>query len=151
MERYFQEASNGTGFKPKLIRSRQESSEQFDVQNLSRCCDAVFWSFGPCIVSGPIRGASRGFCTTLETLLATATPFLGFGFCLSYSAKNNLPLDRFVRPQLECLIIHLQFFRLSSSLFLLVFSIRRHYKRFDIRRCFIYVTKMVISVMFCIL
>ena len=31
------------------------------------------------------------------------------GFCLSYSVKNCSPLDRFVRPQLVSLIIHLQF------------------------------------------
>jgi len=62
---------------------------------------------------------------TLETLLAAATFLLGFGFCLSYSVKNSSPLDRFVRPQLECLIIHLQFSILCSFLFLLVSSIRR--------------------------
>ena len=45
--------------------------------------------FGSCIVLGPIRGTSRGFCTTLETLLAAAIPLLGFGFCLDYSVKNS--------------------------------------------------------------
>jgi hypothetical protein len=62
---------------------------------------------------------------TLETILAAATSLLGFGFCLSYSVKNSLPIDRFVRPQLECLINHLQFSRLCSSLFLFVSSICR--------------------------
>jgi hypothetical protein len=89
------------------------------------CSGATMPSFGPCIVSGPIRGASKGSCMTLETLLAAATSFLGFGFCLSYSVKNSSPIDRFVRPQLECLINHLQFFRLCSSLFFFVSSIRR--------------------------
>jgi len=89
------------------------------------CSGAATPSFGPCIVSGPIRGASKGSCTTLETLLAAATSLLGFGFCLSYSVKNSSPIDRFVRPQLECLINHLQFSRLCSSLFLFVSSIRR--------------------------
>ena len=37
----------------------------------------------------PIRGASRGSCTTLETLFAAATSLLGFGFCLDYSVKNS--------------------------------------------------------------
>ena len=50
----------------------------------------------------------------LETLLAAATPLLGFGFCLSYSVKNNSLLDRFVRPQLECLIN-------SSAIFQIMF------------------------------
>jgi hypothetical protein len=62
---------------------------------------------------------------TLETLLAATTSFLGFEFCLSYSVKNSSLIDRFVRPQLECLINHLQFFRLCSSLFLFVSSICR--------------------------
>jgi hypothetical protein len=62
---------------------------------------------------------------TLETLLAAATSFLGFGFCLCYSVKNSSPIDRFVRPQLKCLINHLQFSRLCSSLFLFVSSISR--------------------------
>jgi hypothetical protein len=125
MERKFQEASNGTSFRPKFIRSRRKSSAQVDIQNLFWCCNAVFWSFGPCIVSGPIRGASKGSCTTLETILAAATFLLGFGFCLSYSVKNSSPIDRLVRLQLECLINHLQFSRLCSSLFLFVSLIRR--------------------------
>jgi hypothetical protein len=58
-------------------------------------------SFGPCIVPWPIRGTSKGSCTTLETILAATTSLLGFGFCLSYSIKNSSPIDRFVRPQLE--------------------------------------------------
>jgi hypothetical protein len=62
---------------------------------------------------------------TLETLLAAATSLLGFGFYLSYSLRNSSPIDQFVRPQLECLINHLQFSRLCSSLFLFVSSIRR--------------------------
>jgi hypothetical protein len=76
-------------------------------------------------MSGPIRGASKGSCTTLETILAAVTSLLGFGFCLSYSVKNSSPIDRFVRPQLECLINHLQFSRLCSSLFLFVSLIHR--------------------------
>jgi hypothetical protein len=50
----------------------------------SMCCDTVFWSLGfglcVCIVLGPIRGASRGSCTSLETLLVAATTSFGFGF-----------------------------------------------------------------------
>jgi hypothetical protein len=62
---------------------------------------------------------------TLETLLAAATSLLGFGFCLSYSVKNSSSIDRFVRPQLECLINHLQFSRLCSPLFLFVSLIHK--------------------------
>ena len=68
-----------------------------------------------------------------DFIIAAATSLLGFEFCLSYSVKNNSLLDRFVRPQLECLIIHLQFFRLCSSLFLLVSSIRRQGLAFVVR------------------
>jgi hypothetical protein len=75
-------------------------------------------SFGPCIMSGPIRGASKGSCMTLETILAAATFLLGFGFCLSYSVKNSSLIDRFVRPQLKCLINHLQFFQIVFFLVL---------------------------------
>jgi hypothetical protein len=49
-------------------------------------------------------------------------------FCLSYSVKNSPPIDRFVRPQLKCLINHLQLSRLCSSLFLFVSSIHRQGK-----------------------
>ena len=38
--------------------------------------------FGPCIVLEPIRGASRGSCMTLGSLIAAATPLLGFDICL---------------------------------------------------------------------
>jgi hypothetical protein len=71
------------------------------------CSGATTPSFGLCIMSGPIRGASKGSCTTLETLLAAATSLLGFGFCLSYSVNNSSSIDQFVRSQLECLINHL--------------------------------------------
>jgi hypothetical protein len=91
-----------------------------DVQNLSRCCAAVFWVVGPCIVLEPIRVASRDLCTPLNTLYSIESPKLGFGFCLDYSIKNSFAVCRFVRPQLRELIIHLQFW-LHSSLFLLVF------------------------------
>ena len=37
-----------------------------------------------------------------------------YSFHLSYSVKNSLPLDRFVRPQLECLIN-------SSAIFQIMF------------------------------
>ena len=45
--------------------------------------------FGTCIALESIRGASRGSCTTLRSILAAATPLLGFGFYLDYSVKNS--------------------------------------------------------------
>jgi hypothetical protein len=40
-------------------------------------------------VSGPIRGASKGSCTTLETLLAAATSLLGFGVLLKLFCQEQ--------------------------------------------------------------
>jgi hypothetical protein len=64
---------------------------------------------------------------TLDPIYSVAAIILCV-FCLSYSVKNSLSIDRFVRPQLECLINHLQFSRLCSSLFLFVSSIHRQGK-----------------------
>jgi hypothetical protein len=61
---------------------------------------------------------------TLDPLYSVAAIILR-GFCLSYSVKNSSSIDRFVRHQLECLINHLQFSRLCSSLFLFVSLICR--------------------------
>jgi hypothetical protein len=38
VEREFHIASISTGFRPKFVRSQQESSKEFDVQNLPSCC-----------------------------------------------------------------------------------------------------------------
>jgi hypothetical protein len=45
------------------------------------------------------------------------------GFCLSLDLSRTVVVDRFVRPQLVSLIIHPQYYRLCSFLFLLVSSI----------------------------
>jgi hypothetical protein len=47
------------------------------------------------------------------------------GFCLSLDLSRTAAVDRFVRPQLVSLIIHPQYSRLCSFLFLLVSSILR--------------------------
>jgi hypothetical protein len=64
---------------------------------------------------------------TLDPIYSVAGVIL-WGFCLSYSVKNSSPIDRFVRPQLECLINHLQLSRLCFFLFLFVSSIHRQGK-----------------------
>ena len=81
--------------------------------------------FGHCIMLEPIRGASRGSCATLETLLAAATSLLWFGFCLDYSIKNSFAAVSVCETPTRVLIIHPQFSRLCSFLFLLASSIRR--------------------------
>jgi hypothetical protein len=47
------------------------------------------------------------------------------GFCLSLDLSRTVAVYRFVRPQLASLIIHLQYSRLCSFLFLLVSLILR--------------------------
>jgi hypothetical protein len=64
---------------------------------------------------------------TLDPIYSVAAIIL-HEFCLSYSVKNSSLIDRVVRPQLKCLINHLQFSRLCSSLFLFVSSIHRQGK-----------------------
>jgi hypothetical protein len=58
LEPEFYKAFNGTGSTLKFLLSRQESSKQVDVQNLSGCCVTIFWAAGPCIVLEPVRVAS---------------------------------------------------------------------------------------------
>jgi hypothetical protein len=96
---------------------------QVDVQNLFRRCDIVFWAFGPCIFVEPIRGASR-VCIALESLLIATTSLLG-SVLLKLDLSRTVAVDRFVRPQLVSLIIHPQYSRLCSFLFLLVSLILR--------------------------
>jgi hypothetical protein len=96
----------------------------------SRICSGgapLFWPDGSCIQWKSIRDASYGLTTTLNPIYSVAAVILR-EFCLSYSVKNSSPIDWFVRPQLECLINHLQFFRLCSSLFSFVSSIHRQGK-----------------------
>jgi hypothetical protein len=96
----------------------------------SRICSGavpLFWPDGSCIQLESIRDASKGSAMTLDPIYSVAAVIL-CGFCLSYSVKNSLLIDRFVRPQLECLINHLQLSRLCSSLFLFVSSIHRQGK-----------------------
>ena len=59
MESLFDKEANPSGFTSETLWNQQESSKQVSIQNLPGCCDTYFWSVGPCIVFGPIRGASR--------------------------------------------------------------------------------------------
>jgi hypothetical protein len=86
----------------------------------SRICSGaapLFWPDGSCIQLESIRDASYGLATTLDPIYSVATVIVR-GFCLSYSVKNSSPIDRFVRPQLECLINYLQFFQIVFFLIL---------------------------------
>jgi hypothetical protein len=97
---------------------------QVDVQNLFRRCDTVFWAFGPCIFVEPIRGASR-LLHNPRVFINSRHILVRGRFCLSLDLSRTVVVDRFVRPQLVSLIIHSQYSRLCSFLFLLVSSILR--------------------------
>ena len=55
-----QYVSNGTGLRLKFVRSRRESSEEVDVQFLSRRCDAVFRSLGLVSCFSPLGACPKG-------------------------------------------------------------------------------------------
>jgi hypothetical protein len=97
---------------------------QVDVQNLFRRCDAVFWAFGSCIFVEPIRGVSRVLHNP-RVFINSRHILVRGGFCFKINLSRTVIVDRFVRPQLVSLIIHPQYSRLCSFLFLLVSSILR--------------------------
>jgi hypothetical protein len=70
-------------------------------------------------------GARQGVTHTLILYLFSSRRHITVGFCLSLDLSRTSVVDRFVRPQLVSLIIHPQYSRLCSFLFLLVSSIRR--------------------------
>ena len=69
-------------------------------------------------------GASPGVMHALILYLFSSHRHIRVGFCLSLDLSRTVAVDRFVRPQLMSLIIHPQYSRLCSFLFLLVSSIR---------------------------
>ena len=70
---------------------------------------------------------------TLILYLFSNRRHIRVGFCLSLDLSRTVAVDRFVRPQLVSLIIHPQYSRLCSFLFLLVSSIRRQGLAFVVR------------------
>ena len=73
----------------------------------------------------PIRGASKGSCTTLGSLLAAATPLLGFGFCLDYSVKNSFTVVSVCETPTRVLNHSSAIIQIVFFLILTVSSIRR--------------------------
>jgi hypothetical protein len=65
-------------------------------------------------------GASPGVTHALILYLFSSHHHIRVGFCLSLDLSRIVVVDRFVRPQLVSLIIHPQYSRLCSFLFLLV-------------------------------
>jgi hypothetical protein len=70
-------------------------------------------------------GASPEVTHALILYLFSSRCHIRVGFCLSLDLSRTAAVDRFVRPQLVSLIIHPQYSRLCSFLFLLVSSILR--------------------------
>jgi hypothetical protein len=70
-------------------------------------------------------GASSGVMHALILYLFSSRRHIRVGFCLSLDLSRTAAVDRFVRPRLVSLIIHPQYSRLCSFLFLLVSSILR--------------------------
>jgi hypothetical protein len=68
---------------------------------------------------------SPGVTHALILYLFSSRRHIRGGFCLSLDLSRTAAVDRFVRPQLVSLIIHPQYSRLCSFLFLLVSSILR--------------------------
>jgi hypothetical protein len=70
-------------------------------------------------------GASPGVTHSLILYLLSSRRHIRVGFCLSIDLSRTVAVDRFVRPQLVSSIIHPQYSRLCSFLFLLVSLILR--------------------------
>jgi hypothetical protein len=70
-------------------------------------------------------GERPGVTHALILYLFRSRRHIRVGFCLSLDLSRTAAVDRFVRPQLVSLIIHPQYSRLCSFLFLLVSSICR--------------------------
>jgi hypothetical protein len=101
-------------FHPKIRPESRESSKQVSVQILFWCCDTVCWAVGPLgrVSRRSPLGASPGVTHALILYLFSSHRHIRVGFCLSLDLSRTVVVDRFVRPQLVSLIIHLQYSRL---------------------------------------
>jgi hypothetical protein len=112
-------------FHPKI---RPESTGIVENKSTFRFCfGAATPSVGPLgrVSRRSPLGASPGVTHALILYLFSSRRHIRVGFCLSLDLRRTVVVDRFVRPQLVSLIIHPQYSRLCSFLFLLVSSILR--------------------------
>jgi hypothetical protein len=70
-------------------------------------------------------GVSLGVTHALILYLFSSRRHIRVGICLSLDLSRTVTVDRFMRPQLVSLIIHPQYYRLCSFLFLLMSLILR--------------------------
>jgi hypothetical protein len=82
------------------------------------------WPLGHESLLGPL-GCVQGGSHAPNPYIISSRHHIRVGFCLSLDLSRTVAVDRFVRPQLVSLIIHPQYSRLCSFLFLLVSSILR--------------------------
>jgi hypothetical protein len=108
LEPQFYKASNGTRPTLKFLLSRQESSKQVDVQNLSRCSITIFWAAARVSCWSPL-GLSPGDLHAPNSFLFSSHHHFRVWILLRFNlSSNSVAVHQFVRPQLVSLIIHLQ-------------------------------------------
>jgi hypothetical protein len=95
-----------------------------EAHNLSRCCDTVTWPIGHVSLLSPL-GRVQGGSHAPNPYIINSRHHIRARVLLKLDLSRTVAVDRFVRPQLVSLIIHPQYSRLCSFLFLLVSSILR--------------------------
>ena len=106
----------------KDVRIKVE--DQTDVHNMSRCCDTVTWALGRVSLLSPL-GRVQGGSHAPNPYIINSRHHIRARVLLKLDLSRTVAVDQFVRPQLVSLIIHPQYSRLCSFLFLLVSSILR--------------------------
>jgi hypothetical protein len=95
-----------------------------EAHNLSRCCDTVTWPLGRVSLLSPL-GRVQGGSHAPNPYIINSHHHMRAQVLLKLDLSRTVVVDRFVRPQLVSLIIHPQYSRLCSFLFLLVSLILR--------------------------
>ena len=93
-----------------------------EAHNLSRCCDTATWPLGRVSLLSPL-GRVQGGSHTPNPYIISSRHHIRALVLLELDLSRTVVVDRFVRPQLVSLIIHPQYYRLCSFLFMLVSSI----------------------------
>jgi hypothetical protein len=109
-------------FHPKI---RQESTGIVETSQRSDSVLVPRHRLLGCVSRRSPLGVRPGVTHALILYLFSNRRHIRVGFCLSLDLSRTAVVDRFVRPQLVSLIIHPQYSRLCSFLFLLVSSILR--------------------------
>jgi hypothetical protein len=95
-----------------------------EAHNLSPCCDTVTWPLGHVSLLSPL-GRVQGESHAPNPYIINSHRHIRARVLLKLDVSRTVAVDQFVRTQLVSLIIHPQYSRLCSFLFLLVSSILR--------------------------